>query len=638
MRKNIGSVNGLILLIFSLAYGLRIFHLNARGLWVDELFTAVFSLPDFSYREIFEKAIATPIPSPPLIFWVTHEFVKYFGVSETVIRMPSILAGILGVAAVYGFGKRLFSTEAGVIAAVLMAVSPYHIHYSREARYYSFFALFALLCIWFLFEALNSNAWKWWGLYTVAAVLMIYSHLFGMFILIAQAFYIGILVVANKETEKKGWAHLLPPYVLNYLGSALLIALAFSPMVKPLLASSTGYRGLGAEIPVEGVKFDLRFFLGMFAEFGAGMGIPLTFFLSGAIWGLLVNYKGKSREMLFLISILFIPFVLVYLIRPKHWFDLKYVIYILPIYLVFVSTGIASLGDMFTELGGLKFNGSKIGGRYLLTSLLVAGFAWMSMQKLPEAYIQRNDYWGQKVNFVNINVQPNDIVVGLQENEFFEFYFDPVHSKQEDLVVTDTVNGLKILVDQYERVWFHSFREENYPDIMEWINTQPHVVFNFHVGDMYYLGKNTSQQELLLEAEKLHLPTFEIAHSVIRGFDEVGEHEYALDLYQKVINNYPDNHQAKYYLGGMYKLMGYSSPAVKSYLSAASDMPEIIAYQAAAADVSLSVGNYELANYRLGQAVHLWDSNYRFATGVINKLVIDSWRMILEDIQKRGEP
>jgi len=59
--------------------------------------------------------------------------VKFFGLNAWTIRLPSALAGILAVYLVYLIGRRLYSEKLGLLSALFMAVTPWHLVLSRPA-------------------------------------------------------------------------------------------------------------------------------------------------------------------------------------------------------------------------------------------------------------------------------------------------------------------------------------------------------------------------------------------------------------------------------------------------------------------------------------------------------------------------
>jgi Dolichyl-phosphate-mannose-protein mannosyltransferase len=96
------------------------------------------------------------IPNAPL-------FVYLMAIPETISRDPSVatgLVGLLGVGAVlatYGLGAELFDPAAGAVAALLFAVSPWGVIYSRKIWEQDTLPLFVTLGFWALFASLRSR-------------------------------------------------------------------------------------------------------------------------------------------------------------------------------------------------------------------------------------------------------------------------------------------------------------------------------------------------------------------------------------------------------------------------------------------------------------------------------------------------
>lgn len=68
----------------------------------------------------------------PLYIYGTIPFVKLFGLNELAVRLPSALAGIASVAAIYYLATILFSSETvALLSALSLALMPWHIHISR---------------------------------------------------------------------------------------------------------------------------------------------------------------------------------------------------------------------------------------------------------------------------------------------------------------------------------------------------------------------------------------------------------------------------------------------------------------------------------------------------------------------------
>jgi 4-amino-4-deoxy-L-arabinose transferase-like glycosyltransferase len=82
---------------------------------------------------------------PPLYFVLFDVWTMLVGESAYAARLPSALAGLIGLAATYALGKRLFDWRTGLIAAALLGTASIFIYYSREARMYTLLLALAAL-------------------------------------------------------------------------------------------------------------------------------------------------------------------------------------------------------------------------------------------------------------------------------------------------------------------------------------------------------------------------------------------------------------------------------------------------------------------------------------------------------------
>jgi len=70
----------------------------------------------------------------PLLMYTTAPFVGLFGNSPFVVRLPVALLGIASVYLLYLLAKKLFQNEnVALLSAFILALTPWHIHYSRAS-------------------------------------------------------------------------------------------------------------------------------------------------------------------------------------------------------------------------------------------------------------------------------------------------------------------------------------------------------------------------------------------------------------------------------------------------------------------------------------------------------------------------
>jgi mannosyltransferase len=181
----------LALLACAIAVGalLRFHELDARSLWNDELSSWAQSHYS-SLAEVIERGVR-PTPYPP-----GYQILLYFvergaGDSEVALRMPSAIAGVLAIAAMFLLGREVYGEREGLLGAALLAVSYQPLYYSQEARAYSLLLLFAIVSSTFwlrIREALAQGALRPGAVtgYLLSAGVMMYLHYFGLLLAATQ--------------------------------------------------------------------------------------------------------------------------------------------------------------------------------------------------------------------------------------------------------------------------------------------------------------------------------------------------------------------------------------------------------------------------------------------------------------------
>ncbi len=130
-----------LIAILVLASGLRLYGLGEtpNGLFVDEASTGydAYSLLETG-RDQFGKKLPLFAQSlgdynEALYRYLAIPSVYLFGLSEFSVRLPAALAGILTVLSLFVLVRQLFGTKVALWAALFLALSPWHIHFSRIA-------------------------------------------------------------------------------------------------------------------------------------------------------------------------------------------------------------------------------------------------------------------------------------------------------------------------------------------------------------------------------------------------------------------------------------------------------------------------------------------------------------------------
>lgn len=112
---------------------------------------------------------------PGLYVYLDLPFVALLGLNETAVRLPSILFGTLTILILYYLTKEVTGKETLALgAAFILAVSPWHIHYSRGAWETNIATFFISLGVLAFILGLKKS--KWWVVATISFIASMYVY------------------------------------------------------------------------------------------------------------------------------------------------------------------------------------------------------------------------------------------------------------------------------------------------------------------------------------------------------------------------------------------------------------------------------------------------------------------------------
>ncbi|MBV9387072.1 MAG: glycosyltransferase family 39 protein [Chroococcidiopsidaceae cyanobacterium CP_BM_ER_R8_30] len=222
---------------------LRFWNLDLKPYWQDEVITALFSLgrsykdvpldvvlPLTQVEQIFTlnpgtscaqiaHNVATQSTHPPLFFCLLHKWAEapLVGVMARgwvwSLRALPALCGVGAIAALYCLNRVAFSPAAGLAGAAFMAVSPFAVYLSQEARHYTLpilaiaLALLALIQIQRdLFQApYKIRPWVWIA-WVAINIIGLYIHYFFILAAIAQlGTLLGLMYWQRRILPRYSW-------------------------------------------------------------------------------------------------------------------------------------------------------------------------------------------------------------------------------------------------------------------------------------------------------------------------------------------------------------------------------------------------------------------------------------------------
>jgi len=383
---------------------IRLYDLDQHGLWYDEILTALRAQESLPWLVSSES-----LRSWPLLYLTTKLSFFFFGQSDFATRLPAVFAGVLGIACIYWAGASFFGRREGLIAALLLALSPLHVHASRDARYYAMAVLMCLITTIACWYAVNTGRKRYWAAFLLSTLLSLYNHPSALLVLAGQMVFLGLLWAGRLARRRDRGALSTPPVLYPFLCILALAGIATGYVVSLPGQMSANLLGQGSE-PGSPVNLSLGFFAGLADALAGGPGLITAISVVAFLLGIVVSVRATRTASFLLLAILLAPVAMLPFLKLRISFVYKYLIFMLPIYLLFVSRGIESL----FPLGSSTFDTSRVSRSWIapLPGLLVLTvFAAYAGRSAVQQAGERTEEWREMGRFLEQNVQGSDAVV-----------------------------------------------------------------------------------------------------------------------------------------------------------------------------------------------------------------------------------
>ncbi len=162
-----------IFFIVLLAFALRVFGANTRPVWYDEAFAVLYAEKSFVQMWYGTVALVRGAASDvhPLFFYsLLHLWIGAVGESALAVRFLPVAFGIATVPVLYQLARVLFDERVASVSALMLALAPFHIAYSQEARMYAQLGFFSALALLAFLRYQATRARQWWVFFVVSGV------------------------------------------------------------------------------------------------------------------------------------------------------------------------------------------------------------------------------------------------------------------------------------------------------------------------------------------------------------------------------------------------------------------------------------------------------------------------------------
>ena len=314
--------------------------------------------------------------------------------NETATRLPVFMAGLLALAAPAYLLRRLGFASAGVLVAWLLALHPWHLRYSTEARGYALLLLFVPTLLLLLSRAIEHGTTRRWVGYGLAQLVLVWAFPAAVFILLVTN-TIAIAWIFWTQRSRAGRVGQLQGFVMaNVLGAMLAVflmlpnffqllafldrddlarldAAKFLTEVLSHLWIGTSWRiSVGAERFVDAV--DLR------AAAPGLFRVLLAVSIAAAALGALRLALGGKRALPIALALLLpAPLTLGFALARETYLNQWYLVFALPSVAVFLTLGLTWPAAWLERRGGAA--GPVVA--LLLGVAFLAPYGWLTHEK-----------------------------------------------------------------------------------------------------------------------------------------------------------------------------------------------------------------------------------------------------------------
>ncbi|MDQ5825729.1 MAG: glycosyltransferase family 39 protein [Chloroflexota bacterium] len=397
-----------LLSVVLLGFALRLYGLTGYGIWFDEAYhIQLVSLP--TVGDMLRAVLANP-PSDPLYVLLLRPWVSLFGHGDASVRTLSVILSTATIPAAYWLGRVAAGRAAGLLGALLLAVSPYALEFGQQASLYVLASLATTLALAAGLKWRSTGSRRDAILYVALATVAIYSH----YVVAGIMALCGLLALHRSAG---------PSYVTRraWIVAHAVIYMAWTPWLLPMLAS-----WMAAPVPRTSLRDSVTMVdvLAALVQYSSGTAallqrarVPEVLGLaSGGLLLLAGWYAGGAtrwsslRLMIVVSGLIFLLPAVVSAMTGLWLFVPHFMVFLLPAAFVTFGAGLLFIGQSTWRTG----DGAAIQwGSYLALGL---GVAWLVAQLWGVALFYRDPPHGadglrELAATLNRHAQPGDRVL-----------------------------------------------------------------------------------------------------------------------------------------------------------------------------------------------------------------------------------
>jgi 4-amino-4-deoxy-L-arabinose transferase-like glycosyltransferase len=489
-----------LFLIILLGWGLRTYHLGFNDLQADE------NVSWDAARGIIKSGIPEAVSGvyytrSPLYHYLLAFWLMVLGDGLITARYFSILAGVAVIVAVYHLvysisGKRYL----GLITALLVAIDPWQIQFSRIVRFYQLFQLTAVTAMLYF---LKGFIWKQGKHYQngffISCALAVLSQ--EVFITFFPAFFIGFFIFYRPfdwEKDRNVWVGFSAVMLITFVDIAIFAIRCLTPHVGIATSSGSIMQPHLSDLGV--------FWTTLFIGSNRASLFYSIFFLVGLVYWL--RRPQPSILMLYGTTLVTVSTLIVLVMQVSGRYCYALYPFLMTIAVLTADALVRSMvSRMFPEVGvtGLlkqRWVALVVTILAIMTALniepvkLYKSYSHITNLQHQTALQYIKAYRKDTDKILTVHPMPAAIVFGGVDYYLMELlFFDELHATDRGLIdrwsggkLVSKVDHLRDIFNKHERVWIivdESEAPKFSPGVIAFIEGSTQVAFEFFGGKVH---------------------------------------------------------------------------------------------------------------------------------------------------------